>query len=175
MGERIISWFLRCRGIWHEFSIPNRISTNCFKIPRLHPHETQFIPYSSYAILRNAPFQHQCDDSSQLIGGCGDSFDSIAIESCHRTKSTTSSTHRLGQFRLTAIQVESEWIVSAIGSVSRDSMASVTRSMIILLGWELALSVGTYDYPIPRSHATRMCTLISSVSIQLPCLFCQKL
>ena len=45
--------------------------------------------------------------------------------------------------------MESEWIVSAIGFVSRDSMASVTKNMIILLGCELALSVGTYGYPIP--------------------------
>ena len=45
--------------------------------------------------------------------------------------------------------MESEWIVSAIGFVSRDSMASVTRIMIILLGCELALSVGAYDHPIP--------------------------
>ena len=46
--------------------------------------------------------------------------------------------------------MESEWIVSAIGFASRDSMTSVTRSMIILLGCELALSVGAYDHPIPR-------------------------
>ena len=97
--ERIIPWFLLSRGIWHEFSIPNRNNTECFKIPRLHPHETQYIPDSSYAILRNTPFQHQCNHSSQLIGVCGDSFDLIAIESCHRTKSTTSSTHRMGWFR----------------------------------------------------------------------------
>ena len=45
--------------------------------------------------------------------------------------------------------MKSEWIVSATGSVSRDSMASVTRFLIILLGCELALSIGTYDYPIP--------------------------
>ena len=45
--------------------------------------------------------------------------------------------------------MESEWIVSAAGFVSRDSMTSVTRIMIILLGCELALSVGTYGYPIP--------------------------
>ena len=45
--------------------------------------------------------------------------------------------------------MESEWIVSAIGFASRDSMASVTRSMIILLGCELALSVGAHDHPIP--------------------------
>ena len=45
--------------------------------------------------------------------------------------------------------MESEWIVSAIGFVSRDSMASVTRFLIILLGCELALSVGAYDHPIP--------------------------
>ena len=45
--------------------------------------------------------------------------------------------------------MESEWIVSAAGFVSRDSMASVTRIMIILLGCELALSVGAYDHPIP--------------------------
>ena len=46
--------------------------------------------------------------------------------------------------------MESEWIVSATGFVSRDSMASVTRIMIILLGCELVLSVGAYDYPIPH-------------------------
>ena len=45
--------------------------------------------------------------------------------------------------------MESEWIVSAAGSVSRDSMASVTRFLIILLGCELALSVGAYDHSIP--------------------------
>ena len=45
--------------------------------------------------------------------------------------------------------MESEWIVSAIGFASRDSMTSITRIMIILLGCELALSVGAYDYPIP--------------------------
>ena len=45
--------------------------------------------------------------------------------------------------------MESEWIVSAIGFVSRDSMTSVTRIMIILLGCELALSIGAYDHPIP--------------------------
>ena len=45
--------------------------------------------------------------------------------------------------------MESEWNISAIGSVSRDSMASVTRFLIILLGCELALSVGAYDHPIP--------------------------
>ena len=45
--------------------------------------------------------------------------------------------------------MKSEWIVSAAGFASRDSMTSVTRSMIILLGCELALSIGTYDYPIP--------------------------
>ena len=45
--------------------------------------------------------------------------------------------------------MESEWNVSAIGSASRDSMASVTRFLIILLGCELALSVGAYDHPIP--------------------------
>ena len=45
--------------------------------------------------------------------------------------------------------MESEWVVSATGFVSRDSMTSVTRSMIILLGCELALSVGAYDHPIP--------------------------
>ena len=46
--------------------------------------------------------------------------------------------------------MESEWVVSATGSVSRDSMTSVTRIMIILLGCELALSVGAYDHPIPH-------------------------
>ena len=45
--------------------------------------------------------------------------------------------------------MKSEWIVSAIGFASRDSMASVTRIMIILLGCELVLSVGAYDHPIP--------------------------
>ena len=45
--------------------------------------------------------------------------------------------------------MKSEWIVSAIGFASRDSMASVTRFLIILLGCELALSVGAYDHPIP--------------------------
>ena len=45
--------------------------------------------------------------------------------------------------------MESEWIVSATGFASRNSMASVTRSMIILLGCELALSIGAYDHPIP--------------------------
>ena len=45
--------------------------------------------------------------------------------------------------------MESEWIVSAIGFASRDSMASVTRFLIILLGCELVLSVGAYDHPIP--------------------------
>ena len=46
--------------------------------------------------------------------------------------------------------MESEWIVSAAGFASRDSMTSVTRSMIILLGCELVLSIGAYDHPIPR-------------------------
>ena len=45
--------------------------------------------------------------------------------------------------------MKSEWIVSATGFASRDSMASVTRIMIILLGCELVLSVGAYDHPIP--------------------------
>ena len=45
--------------------------------------------------------------------------------------------------------MESEWIVSAIGFASRDSMASVTRIMIILLGCELVLSIGAYDHSIP--------------------------
>ena len=45
--------------------------------------------------------------------------------------------------------MESEWVVSAIGFASRDSMTSVTRIMIILLGCELVLSVGAYDHPIP--------------------------
>ena len=45
--------------------------------------------------------------------------------------------------------MKSEWIVSATGFASRDSMASVTRITIILLGCELALSVGAYDHPIP--------------------------
>ena len=42
--------------------------------------------------------------------------------------------------------MESEWIVSATGFVSRDSMASVTRITIILLGCELVLSVGAYNH-----------------------------
>ena len=46
--------------------------------------------------------------------------------------------------------MESEWIVSAAGFVSRDSMTSVTRFLIILLRCELALSVGAYDHPIPH-------------------------
>ena len=46
--------------------------------------------------------------------------------------------------------MESEWTVSAAGFVSRDSMTSVTRFLIILLGCELVLSVGAYDHPIPR-------------------------
>ena len=46
--------------------------------------------------------------------------------------------------------MKSEWIVSAAGFVSRDSVVSVIRSMIILLGCELVLSVGAYDHPIPR-------------------------
>ena len=45
--------------------------------------------------------------------------------------------------------MKSEWIVSATGFAFRDSMASVTRIMIILLGCELVLSVGAYDHPIP--------------------------
>ena len=45
--------------------------------------------------------------------------------------------------------MKSEWIVSVTGFVSRDSMTSVTRFLIILLGCELALSVGAYDHPIP--------------------------
>ena len=45
--------------------------------------------------------------------------------------------------------MKSEWIVSAAGFVSRDSMTSVTRIMIILLGCELVLSVGVYDHSIP--------------------------
>ena len=46
--------------------------------------------------------------------------------------------------------MESEWIVSAIGFVSRYSMTSATRFLIILLGCELALSVGAYNHPIPH-------------------------
>ena len=46
--------------------------------------------------------------------------------------------------------MKSEWIVSAAGFASRDSMTSATRFLIILLGCELALSVGAYDHPIPR-------------------------
>ena len=46
--------------------------------------------------------------------------------------------------------MKSEWNVSAIGFVSRDSMTSATRFLIILLGCELALSVGAYDHPIPH-------------------------
>ena len=45
--------------------------------------------------------------------------------------------------------MKSEWIVSVTGFVSRDSMTSVTRFLIILLGCELELSVGAYDHPIP--------------------------
>ena len=45
--------------------------------------------------------------------------------------------------------MKSEWIVSAAGFVSRDSMTSVTRITIILLGCELVLSVGAYDHSIP--------------------------
>ena len=45
--------------------------------------------------------------------------------------------------------MKSEWVVYAAGFVSRDSMASVTRFLIILLGCELALSVGAYDHSIP--------------------------
>ena len=45
--------------------------------------------------------------------------------------------------------MKSEWIVSVTGFVSRDSMTSVTRFLIILLGCELALSVGAYDHSIP--------------------------
>ena len=45
--------------------------------------------------------------------------------------------------------MKSEWIVSVTGFVSRDSMTSVTRFLIILLGCELVLSVGAYDHPIP--------------------------
>ena len=45
--------------------------------------------------------------------------------------------------------MKSEWIVSAAGFASRDSKISVTRIRIILLGCELALSVGAYDHPIP--------------------------
>ena len=46
--------------------------------------------------------------------------------------------------------MESEWIVSAIGFVSRDSMTSVTRIKSILLERELVLSVDAYDHPIPH-------------------------
>ena len=63
--------------------------------------------------------------------------------------------------------MESEWIVSATGSVSRDSMTSITRITIILLGCELALSVGAYDHPIPRSHDTRVCTLLGICSMHI--------
>ena len=45
--------------------------------------------------------------------------------------------------------MKSEWVVYATGFASRDSMTSVTRIMIILLGCELALSVGAYDHSIP--------------------------
>ena len=172
MGERIIPWFLRYRGIKHEFFIQSRNCINWFKMPRLHPQETKYIPCYSYEILRNSPFWSQCNDSNQLIGDSDDSFDSIAVISCYRTNSILSSTHRMTQFRYTAIHVESEWIVSAIGFASRDSMTSVTRIKSILLGWELVLSVGAYDHPIPLSHDTSVCTLISSASIQYMCLFC---
>ena len=46
--------------------------------------------------------------------------------------------------------MKSEWVVSAAGFASRDSMTSATRFLIILLGCELALSIGAYDHPIPR-------------------------
>ena len=45
--------------------------------------------------------------------------------------------------------MKSERVVSAAGFVSRDSMTSATRFLIILLGCELVLSVGAYDHPIP--------------------------
>ena len=45
--------------------------------------------------------------------------------------------------------MKNEWTVSATGFASRDSMASATRFLIILLGCELVLSVGAYDHPIP--------------------------
>ena len=61
--------------------------------------------------------------------------------------------------------MESEWIVSAAGFASRDSMVSVTRIKSILLGCELALSVGAYDHPIPLSHDTRMCILLGINSL----------
>ena len=63
--------------------------------------------------------------------------------------------------------MESEWIVSAAGFVSRDSMTSVTRSMIILLGCELVPSIGAYDHPIPLSHDTRMCILLGINSLHV--------
>ena len=55
--------------------------------------------------------------------------------------------------------MKSEWIVSAADFASRDSMASVTRIRIILLGCELALSVGAYDHPIPPYHMLLACAL----------------
>ena len=57
--------------------------------------------------------------------------------------------------------MESEWIVSAIGFASRDSMTSVTRIRITLLERELALSVGAYDHPIPPYHMLLACVLSS--------------
>ncbi len=104
-------------------------------MPRLHPHETQYIPDSSYAILRSVPFQHQCDHSNQLIGDSDDSFDLIAVISCYRTNSILSSTHRMTQFRYSAIHVESEWIVSTTGSVFNTSITSVTSIMICHSSW----------------------------------------
>ena len=93
--EGIIPWFLRCRGIWHEFFIQSRNCINWFKMPRLHPQETKYIPCYSYEILRNSPFWSQCNDLNQLIGDSDDSFDSIAVISCYRTNSILSSTHRM--------------------------------------------------------------------------------
>ena len=95
MGERIIPWFLRYRGIKHEFFIQSRNCINWFKMPRLHPQETKYIPCYSYEILRNSPLWSQCNDSNQLIGDSDDSFELIAVISCYRTKSILSSTHRM--------------------------------------------------------------------------------
>ena len=45
--------------------------------------------------------------------------------------------------------MKSEWIVSAAGFASRDSMTSATRFLIILLGCGLVLSVSEHNNPIP--------------------------
>ena len=67
--------------------------------------------------------------------------------------------------------MKSEWIVSAAGFASRDSMTSVTRIMIILLGCELVLSVGAYDHPIPPftcySHVHSHLLSIDTIPVSL--------